>query len=136
VAISRHLSIAQTGSNFENFNFVVVFRILKNFQKSKMLNLSYTIAHYIHFIFSNFFDKWEWNLFAWLIWEWEMDMNTIEHIFVNSCYFCSFLKRFFFYKGIDSVWRRMIRNSFGKELFEILIRIESKLLQWMYWKIS
>jgi hypothetical protein len=37
------LSIAQTGSNFENFNFFVVFSAYR-VQKSKMLNLSHTIV--------------------------------------------------------------------------------------------
>jgi hypothetical protein len=41
MATSRHLSIAQTGSNFENFNFFVVFSAYR-VQKSKMLNLSHT----------------------------------------------------------------------------------------------
>jgi hypothetical protein len=41
MATSKPLSIAQTGSNFENFNFFVVFSAYR-VQKSKMLNLSHT----------------------------------------------------------------------------------------------
>jgi hypothetical protein len=41
MATSRHLSIAQTGSNFENFNFFVVFSAYR-VQKSKIQNLSHT----------------------------------------------------------------------------------------------
>jgi hypothetical protein len=41
MATSKLLSIAQTGSNFENFNFFVVFSAYR-VQKSIMLNLSHT----------------------------------------------------------------------------------------------
>jgi hypothetical protein len=41
MATSRHLSIAQTGWNFEDFNFFVVFSAYR-VQKSKMSNLSHT----------------------------------------------------------------------------------------------
>jgi hypothetical protein len=40
MATSRHLSIAQIGLNFENFNFFVLFSAYR-VQKSKMLNLSH-----------------------------------------------------------------------------------------------
>jgi hypothetical protein len=43
MATSKPLSMAQTGSNFENFNFFVVFSAYR-VQKSIMSNLSHTNA--------------------------------------------------------------------------------------------
>jgi hypothetical protein len=43
MATSKPLSIAKTGSNFENFNFFVVFSAYR-VQKSIMLNLSHTLV--------------------------------------------------------------------------------------------
>jgi hypothetical protein len=48
MATSKPLSIAQTGSNFENFNFFVVFGAYR-VQKSIILNLSHFTVHILGF---------------------------------------------------------------------------------------
>jgi hypothetical protein len=53
MATSKPLNIAQTGSNFENCNFFVVFSAYR-VQKSTMLNLSHTTGHPIWILSQKF----------------------------------------------------------------------------------
>jgi hypothetical protein len=59
----------------------------------------------------------------------QCQIKSMNAIILYSCYFHLFFKTVWY---LDSIWR-MIRISFEKESFAILIRIESEWIQPMYW---